>query len=163
MNVRQYENLGFRLKAKLSAWASSAKTFLHAPTLWRSADIHLVWQSQAQLAAQATLVDGPCAPGKKQKSIIIIPFRDKWDITSRCLESLENQNFDNHQITVVLVDNGSIEGETLSGIKSFLQKLHKNFAVRSLRYDVAFNFSILNNWAVRDCADLKPDIVFFVQ
>jgi glycosyltransferase involved in cell wall biosynthesis len=76
---------------------------------------------------------------------IIIPFRDAWAMTERCLMSIvARSRYKNYEI--ILVDNGSKEEVTREGIEAFCHA-HRN--VRCLRDDSPFNHSALNNFGAR--------------
>jgi GT2 family glycosyltransferase len=76
---------------------------------------------------------------------IIIPFRDAWPITERCLMSIVvRSSYKNYEI--ILVDNGSKEDETRDGVEAFCHA-HRN--VRCLHDDMPFNHSALNNFGAR--------------
>ncbi len=75
------------------------------------------------------------------KISIIIPFKDKVDMTKRCVVSIEEKTkYDNYEI--VLVDNRSEEDET----KAYLDSVKGKHTV--LKYDEPYSFGKLNNWAV---------------
>ncbi len=160
MQKRPSSSLSYRIFGKVSALLSEARTFCFAPSLVRTADIHLLLQSPAQKTAQATLCPIDIIEGPSQRILVIIPFRDKWELTSQCLASLGRQNVGHHKILVALVDNGSVEKKTAEGITQTLLKSSATCEFRHLRYETDFNFSALNNWAVRDCADFQADQVF---
>ncbi len=81
------------------------------------------------------------------KVSIIIPIKDKAKITRRCLESLYNiTNYKNYE--VIIIDNGSVEKETID-LLEFYKTKYKNFRV--LRLECEFNYSYLNNEAVKIC------------
>ncbi len=153
-------SLSHRLIGKLSALLSTARTYCYAPHKLRSADIHLLLQSPAQKAAQAALCAQNFRSGTAQKVLIVIPFRDKWNLTAQCLTSLAKQHQGPHKVLIALVDNSSQEKSTAEGIASALAESTEACQIRHLRYETDFNFSALNNWAVRDCSDFSPDIVF---
>ena len=79
------------------------------------------------------------------KVTIIIPMKDKYKITKRCIDSLYNittyKNFE-----VIIVDNGSKEKETIYMLNEYKNQ-YKNFKV--LRLECEFNYSYLNNEAVK--------------
>lgn len=82
--------------------------------------------------------------GRKPLVSIIIPTRDKLDILKKCVDSiLELTNYENFEI--IIVDNNSIEAETLEYLEFVAS--HKKISV--LRLECAFNFSYLNNQAVK--------------
>ena len=83
--------------------------------------------------------------GPAPKVSIIIPFRDAWDVTQRCLDSIVGKSsYLNYEI--VLVDNGSKEEETRDGVERFVSH-HRNAVC--LRDDNPFNHSALNNLGAR--------------
>jgi GT2 family glycosyltransferase len=76
---------------------------------------------------------------------IIIPARDSVRLTRQCIESIFKRTlYRNYEI--VVVDNGSVESETLA----YFDEISQRHGVRVLRDDAPFNFSALNNRAVRD-------------
>lgn len=82
--------------------------------------------------------------GNKPKVSIIIPFRDRADLLEKCLESVwKKTTYPNYEL--VLVDNESQEPETLRLLDKFKEKPK----VKILRYPHPFNFSAINNWAVK--------------
>jgi GT2 family glycosyltransferase len=86
---------------------------------------------------------------------IIIPTRDKADILKRCVQSiLEKTDYDNYEI--IVVNNNSVDKETLDYFKS-LKRIDN---IRILDYSKEFNFSSINNFAVKN---IKGDIVLFLN
>ncbi len=76
---------------------------------------------------------------------IIIPTRDQVRLLRTCvLGVLEQTSYPNFEI--VIVDNGSRAPETLA----FLKRIATNPKVRVLDYNQPFNFSAINNFAVRE-------------
>lgn len=76
---------------------------------------------------------------------IIIPTRNLGHILKTCLESiLEKTTYPNYEI--VLLDNGSDEAETIKLIETWKQKEPNRF--KHIVYDVPFNYSKINNYAV---------------
>lgn len=76
---------------------------------------------------------------------IIIPTRDYADILETCLKSIyKKSTYKNYEI--IVVDNGSEKQETLDLFEKY-KKEHDNFRV--LRLDCEFNYSYLNNEAVK--------------
>jgi glycosyltransferase involved in cell wall biosynthesis len=79
-----------------------------------------------------------------KKVSIIIPTKNRLELLSRCIESiLEKTSYKNFEI--VIVDNGSDDNETLE----YLNKISKHTQINVLRYDIPFNYSKINNYAVR--------------
>ena len=77
---------------------------------------------------------------------IIIPTRDLANVTRKCLESIyEKTTYDNYDVMVV--DNGSIENETLELFAKYKRR-YNNFRV--IRADIEFNYATLNNLAVKE-------------
>jgi GT2 family glycosyltransferase len=75
---------------------------------------------------------------------VIVPTRDHGDDVDRCLSSLfERTTYSDFE--VLLVDNGSDEPRSR---ETFERWAARDQRVRLLRYDVPFNFSKINNWAV---------------
>lgn len=76
---------------------------------------------------------------------IIIPTRDYADILETCLKSIyKKTTYKNYEI--IVVDNGSEKQETFDLFEKY-KKEHDNFKV--LRLDCEFNYSYLNNEAVK--------------
>lgn len=75
---------------------------------------------------------------------IIIPSRDKIDVLKTCVESIVSKtHYANYRF--ILVDNESSEMET----ESYYQSLLTDSRFTLLRYPGAFNYSAINNFAVR--------------
>ncbi len=75
---------------------------------------------------------------------IVIPTRDGADILGPCLKSVyDKSSYRNFE--VIVIDNGSEKEETFKLFKEY--KNHSNFRV--LRMDCPFNYSHLNNEAVK--------------
>lgn len=81
---------------------------------------------------------------KKPLVSIIIPTKDHADILDNCLKSIyEKTTYKNFEI--ILIDNNSTEKETFNLIKKYEKK--SNF--KSKRIECDFNYSYLNNEAVK--------------
>jgi len=77
---------------------------------------------------------------------IVIPTRDRADLLGMCLDSIHSRTtYPN--VAIVVVDNGSVEPDTLALFDRAREK-----GVTVLRDDSEFNFSALNNRAVRTVA-----------
>jgi O-antigen biosynthesis protein len=75
---------------------------------------------------------------------VIIPFKDQIKITRRCVEALlSNTQWENWRL--VLVDNGSVSDEAIN----FCETVVLDSRVSVMRVEESFNFSRLNNLAVR--------------
>lgn len=82
---------------------------------------------------------------------IIIPTRDRIDLMRMCIGSIVNKTtFNNYHITIV--DNGSVEKETLAQFNTWAKT---NPKISILRDNSPFNYSRLNNQAAfKTSADL---------
>lgn len=78
------------------------------------------------------------------KVSIIIPFKDKAELTYQCVESIvKNTNYNNFE--VLLLNNRSVENET----KTILEKISQKYEnVKIYDADFDFNWSKLNNFGV---------------
>ena len=86
---------------------------------------------------------------------LIIPFRDQAALTVTCLESLEvDAGYPIHE--VILIDNGSIEPETLV----LRRELEARPGIRLLDYPGAFNWSAINNFAA---STTDADLLLFMN
>ena len=87
---------------------------------------------------------------------IVIPIKDKADITRRCIDSIyEKSSYKNFEI--ILVDNNSCEDKTFEMIKNYESK-YDNF--KSIRLECEFNYAYLNNEAVKVC---KGEYILFLN
>ncbi len=74
------------------------------------------------------------------KVSIIIPTKDKKELLFRCIQSIEtNTAYKNWEI--IIIDNGGTDEKTMNYLKSLPYTI--------LRYDEPFNFSKMNNLAVK--------------
>jgi len=82
-----------------------------------------------------------------KKVSIIVPFKDQVHFLKDCVNSiLKNIEYQNWEL--LLVSNNSTKKETfeyLSHVK------RKDSRIKVLEYNVPFNFSAINNWAVKQC------------
>lgn len=85
-------------------------------------------------------------PAKAPSVSLVIPTRDRCQLLRTCVESLLRVT-DYPDFEIVVVDNQSREAETLA----YFERIVLDPRVRVLRYDAPFNFSALNNHAVRQC------------
>ena len=76
---------------------------------------------------------------------VIIPTRDKVELLTRCVTGLHEQT-DYLAIEVIILDNGSIEPDTLAYLAAFGGQAN----VQMLRVDAPFNFSALCNAGARE-------------
>lgn len=83
---------------------------------------------------------------KRDRVSIIIPTRNLGELVNCCLTSIfEKSTYENFE--VLLIDNGSTEPETLQIIDDWKQKAPEQF--RCIPYQVPFNYSQINNYAVQ--------------
>lgn len=76
---------------------------------------------------------------------LIIPTRNALDYLKKCIGSiLKKTLYQNYEI--IIVDNQSDNPETLR----YLERVASNQNIRVLRYDHPFNYSAINNFAVRE-------------
>ncbi|MGH8501275.1 MAG: glycosyltransferase [Gammaproteobacteria bacterium] len=75
---------------------------------------------------------------------IIIPTRDKVDLLRQCVEGLLTRTHYT-AFEVIIVDNDSVEPKTLA----YLRAIQSDPRVRVLAYDEEFNYSAINNFAIR--------------
>jgi GT2 family glycosyltransferase len=79
------------------------------------------------------------------KVAIIIPTKDKVQVLKRCIDSIcERTSYPHYQI--VVVDNASVENET----RAYYSSLKSRDMISVLTYDQPFNFSAINNFAVKN-------------
>lgn len=79
------------------------------------------------------------------KVSIVIPMKDKVELTKVCVDSLINKViYKNYEI--IIVNNNSIKDETYNFFKEYKKK-YKNFKVIDIKEE--FNYSRLNNQAVK--------------
>lgn len=76
---------------------------------------------------------------------IIVPTKDKVHLLRACLESvLERTTYENYEI--LIVDNGSTEKNAIT----YLNQMADRPNIRVIRYSAEYNFSAINNFAVRE-------------
>jgi GT2 family glycosyltransferase len=101
-------------------------------------------------------------PSREPRVLVLIPFRDRWELTARCLASLRTQQA-SADLRVVLIDNGSEAPATRDGLAAAGAASAPRFAIRVQRIDAPFNFSKLNNSAVAAHADFGADYLLFLN
>lgn len=85
-----------------------------------------------------------CIPHQKPLVSLIIPTRDGVDVLKNCIESIRNKTtYPNWEILVV--DNQSSVHYTLA----YFDELKRDRRIRIVEYDAPFNYSSINNHAVR--------------
>lgn len=88
---------------------------------------------------------------------IVIPTRDRFDLTRPCLTSiLERTDYAADRFKIIVVDNGSVEPELLA----YLAALEEERKISVLRDPRRFNYARLNNLAVTQS---QGDLLAFVN
>lgn len=86
---------------------------------------------------------------------IVIPTRNAKDLVKQCIDSLVvKTTYENYEI--VLVDNGSDDPKAIS----YFDALSANSRIKIIRDDRNFNYSALNNNAVKHC---RGDVLLFLN
>lgn len=95
--------------------------------------------------------------------VVIIPFKDQWSLTQTCLNSLACQILpEGLSLRVVLVDNGSVEEATSSGLNQAASRWPM-LEIKHLKAPYVFNYSRLNNDAVRSTLSEAPTSILFLN
>lgn len=107
--------------------------------------------NRAKVDAQAeVLPDVPyyrvrfALPFSRPLVTIIVPTRDQSSILQKCIDSIVNKTT-YERFEIIVVDNGSTDEQTLL----YLKKISDCGSVKVIRYPGEFNYSKLNNYAVR--------------
>lgn len=160
LNLRVFERVGgtrihhiakvlyhWRAGAGSTASSGTAKNYAYRAGL-RALEDHL---RRTGLAAGIEAAPGvqyyrvrPALPDPSPLVSLIIPTRDRGDLLGRCVRSILEQT-SYRTFEVLIVDNGTAEKRALAT----LAELSRHANVRVLRYDKPFNFSAINNFAVR--------------
>jgi hypothetical protein len=95
--------------------------------------------------------------------LVIIPFRNRWDLTRDCLSGLGSQSLPPLvQLKTILVDNRSNETETIrESVKAPSVYPQLNVSILKANYD--FNYSKLNNDAFREFSSSSTKWVLFLN
>ena len=89
------------------------------------------------------------------KVSIIIPFKDQAEILERCVDSIVRKTvYKNYEI--ILVNNQSKEKDTFE----YLDKIKTKKNIKILNYDKPFNFSAINNFAVKNA---RGEFILFLN
>jgi GT2 family glycosyltransferase len=87
-------------------------------------------------------------PVDQELTSIVVPFRDRPELTDGCLQAIERTRAD-LPIEVLLISNQSTDHKTLEMMEEWPRRWDW---VRVLEYDEPFNFQALNNWAVTEAS-----------
>jgi GT2 family glycosyltransferase len=110
--------------------------------------------------AQVSLVTGGyrvryALPSRSPTVSLIIPTRDRLDLLRTCVDSIcRLTTYPDFEI--VIVDNQSTERQT----HAYFEEIKRRGNVRVLPYDAPFNYSRLNNFAVRESSS---DVIALVN
>ena len=86
---------------------------------------------------------------------IIIPTKDRKDVLKKCIDSiLGNTSYTNYEI--IVVDNNSTEKDTCD----YFEELKRETNIKILQYKKDFNFSAINNFAVKNASG---DVILFLN
>src|SRR6185437_13147929 len=86
---------------------------------------------------------------------IMIPTRDRGELLKRCIESIRTLT-DYPAVEIIVVDNGSVEKETLA----FLERSQTQNQIRVVVDNGPFNYSRLNNLGAEHA---RGDILVFLN
>lgn len=75
---------------------------------------------------------------------LIIPTKDRSELLQKCLDGLLHRT-DYPELEILVVSNNTSQPEALR----FLEKLHGNPKIRVIPYNVPWNFSRINNFAIK--------------
>jgi len=86
---------------------------------------------------------------------IIIPTKDNAEVLKRCIDSIiQKTDYANYEI--LIINNSSQNKETYD----YFEELRDERRIRVLEYDFTFNFSAINNFAVKHA---KGDVLLFLN
>src|SRR4051794_38897345 len=113
-------------------------------------------KAQRERYPGASVVEGPFPntyrirhplPALPPTATIIIPTRDAFTLIEQAVRSIrEKTAYGRYEI--LIVDNQSSDPQTLD----YLRSLQETGQARVLRYDAPFNYSAINNFAVREAS-----------
>jgi O-antigen biosynthesis protein len=118
------------------------------------ADVTVVQRHLDRCTVAATAMPGPqggvhvryLVPQPAPLVSLLIPTRNGLSLLRQCIQSILDKT-DYRPYEIIVIDNGSDEPMTLS----YLQQLSADPRIQVIRDDRPFNFSALNNAAVRAC------------
>ena len=93
-------------------------------------------------------------PKNKPLISLIIPTKDQAKLLKICVESIEKKS-SYHHYEIIIVDNQTTESDALALLETFKVRGHT-----ILKYDKAFNYSAINNFAVEHA---KGDIIGLIN
>ncbi|MEY4631433.1 MAG: putative glycosyltransferase EpsH [Pseudomonadota bacterium] len=95
--------------------------------------------------------------------LVVIPFKDGWELTRACLDSLEGQTTRAAAVTCVLVDNNSQDPSTRQRLSAWMATAGRRFNYQVMDFPGAFNFARMNNQAVEKYAGESTTHVLFLN
>lgn len=138
--------------------AASTASAMHTKSYAETAAMRALSEALERRGEPGTVSQIPQLPGsycvryivREHKRVsIIVPTRDHGDDVDRCLRSVFSHT-DYPDFEVILLDNGSKDFQALETFAKWSREEPHRF--RALRRDVPFNFSAINNFAVRNGA-----------
>ncbi len=169
-------DLGLRFIEKAGSIAHIPKVLYHWRMTPGSTSVSILSKKYAYAAAKKALSDHMARNGIKgevldgiwvgsyyvrrdlagaPKVTVIIPTKDHAGALKKCLDSiLAKTTYPEYEILVV--DNGSRERRT----RDYLRNMASAGKIRALSYDRPFNFSAINNYAVKHA---KGEVVLFLN
>ena len=103
----------------------------------------------SMISSHDVLKPGQLEDVKDQKILVLVPFKDKWDLTRSCLNSLLSQNLpQNIGLKVILINNNSEEECTLKGVAEFQSRSSERISLKCLNLPIPINFSKKNTLAL---------------
>jgi GT2 family glycosyltransferase len=147
-NIRHIPKVLYHWRAVEGSTAAAAGEKNYAYTAGqRALEDHV-----ARMKLPATVEPAPDTPFYRLKFAVpepqplvslVIPTRDRLELVRNCVDSiLEKTTYRNYEI--VIVDNGSVEEETLA----WFAKIRRKSNIRVQSYKKPFNYSAINNFAV---------------
>lgn len=91
--------------------------------------------------------------GPQHRVAIIIPTKNHGDLVRQCVESIE-RTVKGVQYSILIIDHASTDPASLEYFR-YLSQSHQ-----ILRYEGPFNFSSINNWAVKQLSDEYTHYLF---
>lgn len=138
----------WRMLEGSTALASGEKSYTTLAGIQALTD-YFAEQGPAGVTVEAGLVPNTYrvhwpVPANAPKVSLLIPTRDRRDLLEVAVRSiLEKTIYSNYE--VVILDNGSIEADTLA---FFAEITQQDARVKVLQYDHPFNYSAINNFGV---------------
>ena len=87
---------------------------------------------------------------------ILIPFRDRVELTRACVDSIKLNAGKNCNYEIILIDNGSEKHSTKEWVRDVIQEDN----IQCIRLDEEFNYSRINNKARQSC---RGDFLLFLN